>query len=242
MLFRSLEMGKDGRTAAEDSAVELTLPILVATICILIVYLPIMFFSGIIKYLFVPLAMTVAFAMLADYAVSMTVTPVVLSRLYHGGHGAGSQEEADQKDWFRLVLAVYEPLLRAGVRFKPVVIGLALLALIGTGALLLPQLHSEFFPKVDAGNFTMIVSAPEGSRIEKTTAIVADIEKLVQETIPKQDLEEVISNTGLYFGDAARFAPNTGNHTAFVLVNLVTGHEGKTEDYVSTLQIGRAHV
>lgn len=235
-LHRHLEMGKDGRSAAEDSAIELTLPILVATICILIVYLPIMFFSGIIKYLFVPLAMTVAFAMLADYAVSMTVTPVVLSRLYHRGHGNGSQEEADQKDWFRFVLAVYEPLLRAGVRFKAVVILLALLALLGTGALLLPRLHSEFFPKVDAGNFTMIVSAPEGSRIEKTTAIVADIEKLVQETIPKQDLEEVISNTGLYFGDAARFAPNTGNHTAFVLVNLVTGHEGNTEDYVNAMR------
>ncbi|SPP66755.1 efflux RND transporter permease subunit [Nitrospira lenta] len=235
-LHRHLEMGKDGRSAAEDSAIELTLPILVATICILIVYLPIMFFSGIIKYLFVPLAMTVAFAMLADYAVSMTVTPVVLSRLYHRGHGSGSQEEADQKDWFRFVLAVYEPLLRAGVRFKAVVILLALLALLGTGALLLPRLHSEFFPKVDAGNFTMIVSAPEGSRIEKTTAIVADIEKLVQETIPKQDLEEVISNTGLYFGDAARFAPNTGNHTAFVLVNLMTGHEGNTEDYVNAMR------
>ena len=114
-LHRHLEMGKDGRTAAEDSAGELTLPILVATICILIVYLPIMFFSGIIKYLFVPLAMTVAFAMLADYAVSMTVTPVVLSRLYHQGHGNGSQEEADQNDWFRFVLAVYEPLLRAEI-------------------------------------------------------------------------------------------------------------------------------
>ena len=236
-LHRHLEMGKDGRSAAEDSAVELTLPILVATICILIVYLPIMFFSGIIKYLFVPLAMTVAFAMLADYAVSMTVTPVVLSRLYHAGHGNGSQEEADSKDWFRFVLAIYEPLLRFGVRFKPIIIGLALLALLGTGALLLPRLHSEFFPKIDAGNFTMIVSAPEGSRIEKTTAIVAQIEKLVQETISKTDLEEVISNTGLYFGDAARFAPNTGNHTAFVLVNLVTGHEGKTEDYVSTLRL-----
>ena len=59
-LHRHLEMGKDGRSAAEDSATELTLPILVATICILIVYLPIMFFSGIIKYLFVPLALTVA--------------------------------------------------------------------------------------------------------------------------------------------------------------------------------------
>ena len=160
-----------GRAAAEDSAIELTLPILVATICILIVYLPIVFFSGIIKYLFVPLAMTVAFAMLADYAVSMTVTPVVLARLYQRGHGNGSQEEEDAKDWFRFVLALYEPVLRAGVRFKSLVMLLALLALAGTGALLLPALHTEFFPRVDAGNFTMSVSAPEGSRIEKTTAI-----------------------------------------------------------------------
>jgi len=236
-LHRHLEMGKDGRSAAEDSATELTLPIFVATICILIVYLPIIFFSGIIKYLFVPLAMTVAFAMLADYAVSMSVTPVVLARLYSRGHGNGSSEEGSASEgWFRFVLAIYQPLLRGGLRFKAVIMTLALIALIGTGALLIPRLHTEFFPKVDAGNFTMIVSAPEGSRIEKTTAIVAEIERLVQDTISKPDLEEVISNTGLYFGDAARFAPNTGNHTAFVLVNLVTGHEGRTEDYISTLR------
>lgn len=236
-LHRHLEMGKDGRSAAEDCATELTLPIFVATVCILIVYLPIIFFSGIIKYLFVPLAMTVAFAMLADYAVSMSVTPVVLARLYSRGHGNGSQEDGSAAEgWFRYVLAVYEPLLRAGVRFKAVVLTLALIALIGTGALMIPRLHTEFFPKVDAGNFTMIVVAPEGSRIEKTTAIVADIERLVQETVPANELEEVISNTGLYFGDAARFAPNTGNHTAFVLVNLVTGHEGPTEDYIATLR------
>ena len=100
-LHRHLEMGKDGRSAAEDSATELTLPILVATICILIVYLPIVFFSGIIKYLFVPLAMTVAFAMLADYAVSMSVTPVMLARLYQRGHGTGSDEGGSA--WRRLV-------------------------------------------------------------------------------------------------------------------------------------------
>ncbi len=236
-LHRHLEMGKDGRSAAEDSAMELTLPILVATICILIVYLPIMFFTGIIKYLFVPLAMTVAFAMLADYVVSMSVTPVVLAWLYQGGHGKSVEHEASADEgWFRYVLAIYEPLLQGGLRFKPLVIGLATMALIATGALLIPRLHTEFFPKVDAGNFTMLVMAPEGSRIEKTTAIVGQVEQLVHETIPKTDLEEVISNTGLYFGDAARFAPNTGNHTAFVLVNLVTGHEGRTEDYIAQLR------
>jgi multidrug efflux pump subunit AcrB len=236
-LHRHLEMGKDGRSAAEDSATELTLPIFVATICILIVYLPIVFFSGIIKYLFVPLAMTVAFAMLADYAVSMSVTPVILARLYHRGHGNSALgEEQESKHWFRFVLAAYEPILRVGLRFKAVVAGVAILALIGTGILLLPRLHTEFFPKVDAGNFTMIVSAPEGSRIEKTTAIVAEIERLIQETIPEHELEEVVSNTGLYYGDAARFAPNTGNHTAFVLINLVTGHERRTDDYIAELR------
>ena len=236
-LHRHLEMGKDGRSAAEDSATELTLPILVATICILIVYLPIMFFTGIIKYLFVPLAMTVAFAMLADYAVSMSVTPVLLARFYQKGHGGnGTGDNAASTGWFRYVLAVYIPLLRAGLRLKPVVVGLALLALIGAAVFLVPRLHTEFFPRTDAGNFTMTIIAPEGSRIEKTTAIVAQVEQLVQETIPKSELEEVISNTGLYFGDAARFAPNTGNHTAFVLVNLVTGHQGHTDQYITRLR------
>src|SRR4029079_13945773 len=97
-LHRHLEMGKDGYSAAEESAIELTLPILVATICILIVYLPIIFFSGIVKYLFVPLALTVAFAMLADYVVSMTVTPVVLARLYSRGHGNGGADDGSANE------------------------------------------------------------------------------------------------------------------------------------------------
>ena len=235
-LHRHLEMGKDGRSAAEDSATELTLPIFVATVCILIVYLPIMFFTGIIKYLFVPMAMTVAFAMLADYVVSMSVTPVILARLYQTGNGKSSHDDSADEGWFRYVLAIYEPTLRTAVRFRALVAVAALLALIGVGALFIPRLHTEFFPKVDAGNFTLLVSAPEGSRIEKTSAIVGQIEQLIHDVIPKEDLEEVISNTGLYFGDAARFAPNTGNHTAFVLVNLVGGHHGKTDDYIAELR------
>lgn len=242
-LHRHLEMGKDGRSAAEDSATELTLPIFVATVCILIVYLPIVFFTGIVKYLFVPLAMTVAFAMLADYVVSMTVTPTVLAWLYarghaHAGHGKPSTTEPaeDPTDWFRVVLGVYEPLLHAGLRMKWLVLALVAFGLFAAGGLILPQLHTEFFPRVDAGNFTMRVSAPEGSRIEKTTAIVARIEEVIHEVIPKADLEEVVSNTGLYFGDAARFAPNTGNHTAFILVNLVTGHAGATDHYIDSIR------
>ena len=121
---------------------ELTLPILVATICILIVYLPIMFY----RHHQIPLralAMTVAFAMLADYVVSMSVTPVVLAWLYQAGQRktAGHEDSADE-GWFRYVLAVYEPLLQGGLRFKPLVIGLAAVALVATGALLIPRLHT----------------------------------------------------------------------------------------------------
>jgi multidrug efflux pump subunit AcrB len=237
-LHRHLEMGKDGRSAAEDSATELTLPILVATICILIVYLPIMFFSGIVKYLFVPLALTVAFAMIADYLISMSVTPVILAKLYQRQEsepGKGYEAEGDS-GWFGALVRSYTFLLRLGLRVKPLVVLGVVAALAGTFALVAPMLHTEFFPKIDAGNFTMLVTAPEGTRIENTTAIVGRLESLVKDLIPKEELDEVISNTGLYYGDAARFAPNTGSHTAFVLVNLVAGHKGPTDDYITNLR------
>lgn len=235
-LHRHLEMGKDGRSAAEDSATELTLPILVATICILIVYLPIMFFTGIVKYLFVPLAMTVAFAMLADYFISMSVTPVILAKLYAGHEQDNSQGTGNEAGWFEGLVRAYTFLLRQGLRFKALVIAVVLAALAATFALVAPALHTEFFPKVDAGNFTILVTAPEGTRIERTTAIVGRIEALAKELIPQEDLDEVISNAGLYYGDAARFAPNTGPHTAFILVNLVPGHKGRTDEHIARLR------
>jgi multidrug efflux pump subunit AcrB len=126
--------------------------------------------------------------------------------------------------------------LRAGLRFKPLVLGLAILLLVGVAVLFVPNLRTEFFPKIDAGNFTMLVTAPEGTRIEKTSAIVGRIEQIVQQVVPKDDLEEVVSNIGMYYGDAGRFAPNTGPHTAFVLVNLVGSHEGRSEDYIVRLR------
>ncbi|MGQ0812419.1 MAG: efflux RND transporter permease subunit [Nitrospiraceae bacterium] len=236
-LHRHLEMGKDGRSAAEDSATELTLPIFVATACILIVYLPIIFFSGIIKYLFVPLAMTVAFAMMADYAVSMSVTPVIWAKLDRRAHGGSETEEgAAESGWFGMVIALYLRVLRLGLRLKALVLVVALAALVAVGVVLVPRLHTEFFPKIDAGNFTMLVTAPEGTRIEKTTAIVGRIESMIKDLIPKDELEEVVSNTGLYYGDAARFAPNTGPHTAFVLVSLAAGHRVGTDDYIAQLR------
>ena len=141
-LHRHLEMGKDGYSAAEESTIELTLPIFVATICILIVYLPIIFFSGIIKFLFVPLALTVAFAMVADYAVSMTVTPVVLARLYQRGHEPGDQSH-ENEGWFGRVQQTYVRLLTIGLRFKAIVLGAAVVMLALVALLLVPRLHTE---------------------------------------------------------------------------------------------------
>lgn len=236
-LHRHLELGKDGRSAAEDSATELTLPIFVATICILIVYLPIMFFSGIIKYLFVPLAMTVAFVMLADYAVSMSVTPVILSRLYRAGHGNGEpQAGSAEEGWFHRVADRYQSLLAHALRQKTVVLAATAIVLVVVAVLIAPRLRTEFFPKVDTGNFTLLVTAPEGTRIEKTTAIVGQIERMIADVIPKDELDEVVSNTGLYFGDASRFAPNTGPHTAFLLVSLTTGHATPSDFYIARLR------
>ncbi len=234
-LHRHLEMGKDGRSAAEDSATELTLPIFVATICILIVYLPIMFFTGIIKYLFVPLAMTVAFAMLADYAVSMSVTPVMLARLYQGGHGNSATEKRLSR---RRLVSICPGGLRTAACGPP----------SGSNRW---SSRSQCWHSSGRARFcspgcrrnsspgSMPAISPcwsprrKGRGSRRPRRSWRRSRHLVQETIPKQELEEVISNTGLYYGDAARFAPNTGNHTAFVLVNLVTGHEGHTDDYIT---------
>jgi multidrug efflux pump subunit AcrB len=82
----------------------------------------------------------------------------------------------------------------------------------------------------------MLISAPEGTRLEKTSAIVEEVEKIVRQVIPKDDLDELVANIGMYYGDAGRFAPNTGPHTAFVLVNLTTGHTGHSDDYIEALR------
>src|SRR5439155_20922905 len=99
-----------------------------------------------------------------------------------------------------------------------------------------PRLATEFFPKVDAGEFILNVAAPEGTRLEKTEAIVGRVEEVVRKVIPQNELDQVVANIGLPQGWMVLYTPVTGPHQAFVLVSLAKGHAGRTDEYIDRIR------
>jgi multidrug efflux pump subunit AcrB len=243
-VHRHLTLGKSAWQAAADGAGEVALPMLVAMTSTLIVYLPIVFFTGIVKFLFVPLAIAVAYTMIVAYLASMTVAPVALATLLradthrHNGSEGESQRLFDRM--FAVVVRVYEALLRRCLAHKALVlIGVAGIFILAISQA--PRMATEFFPKVDAGQFILNVSAPDGTRVENTEALVAQVESIIKEEIPASDLDQIVANIGLPQGWMVMFTPVTGPHQAFMLVNLAHGHQFSTPEIVERLRTRLAH-
>ena len=230
-VFRHLSMGKPVAQAAGDGTNEVALPMLVVTISILIVYLPIMFFTGIIRFLFVPLALAVAFTMVASYVASMTVAPVTINALIK----AGSHHETWFDRLFNWFVDRYTVVLSWCLGHKTVVVILSLVMLVASG-LSAASLATEFFPKVDAGQFVMNLSAPEGTRVEKTEAIIERIETILKEETPTGELDQIVANIGLPQGWMVLFTPVSGPHQAFLLVSLMPQHTIGTDTLIDRVR------
>ncbi|MBM4124332.1 MAG: efflux RND transporter permease subunit, partial [Nitrospira sp.] len=242
---RHLDMGKSSWEAAGDATSEVAMPMLVITITVFLVFLPIAFFTGIIKFLFVPLALSVGYAMMASYLGALTVAPVCLAFLFKGKHGgAQGGAEAHPKPpasglaalWQKINLfdpfvVRYVQTLRWCLGHKAIVI-IVVAAIFAGSIAMAPRLATEFFPKVDAGQFILNVGAPEGTRVEKTEAIVAKIETLIREVIPPDQLEQIVANIGVPQGWMVLYTPVVGPHQSFILVSLKSGHSVKTDDMV----------
>lgn len=236
---RHMEMGKPAAEAAADAVNEVALPMLVITITVFLVFLPIAFFTGVIKFLFAPLALAVAYAMMASYLVALTVAPVSLSRLLVFHHQVSPKRGLaslwDRINLFDPFVERYVSTLRWCLRHKFLVV-LVVFMTFALSMLAAPRLATEFFPKVDAGQFLLNISAPEGTRVEKTEAIVANIENMIRETIPPSELEQLVSNIGLPQGWMVLYSPVSGPHQAFVLVSLTHGHRMGTAEIVERLR------
>lgn len=217
-IHRHRGLGTPPGFAALRGAQEVMTPMLVITISILIVYLPIAFFTGVIKFLFIPLALAVAFAMGASYIASMTVVPVAAALFDKEQHDA-----AQGHHLFDRFVNGYEILLRWGIRHRGIVITGVIMTIVGTAAVV-PRLATEFFPRVDAGEFILHVTVPDGTRLEKTEAIVAQIEDIITANIPPDQLDQVVSNIGLPQGWMVLMSPVNGPHQGFILVSLTHGH------------------
>ncbi len=234
-VHRHLGMGKTPAQAAADGTREVALPMLVATISILIVYLPIMFFTGIIKFLFVPLALAVAYAMVISYLASMTVAPVAMTTLFREEVHAPEDRLRLFDRLFGRVVDRYVLVLRWCLAHKALVVSVVTAIFVGS-LLMAPGLATEFFPKVDAGQFILNVAAPEGTRVEKTEAIVAQIETLIRQEIPPAELDQLVANIGLPHGWMVLYTPVNGPHQAFLLVSLTQGHTLRTDEIIARLR------
>jgi multidrug efflux pump subunit AcrB len=231
---------------------EIALPALVSTMCICIVFVPMFSLTGVARYLFVPLAEAVVFAVLASYAISRTLVPTMIMffERHHKKTAAGSEKQVPL--WVRPLAALQHGFEKAFDRFRNaygnllssimehrVAFAAGFLAFCVCSWLLVPFLGQNFFPAVDAGTFRLHVRAPTGTRIEQTAKLVDEIETNIRRQIPAKELEGMIDNIGLpvsginlSYNDSGVSGPADGD----ILVSLLPGHK-PTANYVRNLRL-----
>jgi len=251
-IHRQMALGKPNVQAILDGAQEIALPAFVSTLCICIVFVPMFFLTGVARYLFVPLAEAVVFAMLASYVLSRTLIPTLVMWFYRNfeyrGHVADAhsaplllrpfvtiQIRFDRE--FERFREGYHRLLDTALTHRALFVVLFLVFCTGT-SFLIPLLGQDFFPSVDAGQFRLHVRAHSGTRIEETTRLVDRIEAVIREVIPTGELVGMLDNIGIPFGGVPlTYVDNglTGTGDADILVSLNHDHH-PTDSYVRRLR------
>ncbi|MBP90810.1 MAG: acriflavine resistance protein B [Planctomycetaceae bacterium] len=250
-IVRHVRMGKKPIDAARDGAGEVATPVLAGTMTTLAVFIPVIFLSGMIRFLFEPLSAAATLTIGASYFVAMTVVPAYCARFLRGrvesrgSRGEEDEEGGDSPNPQPSALnpqptGLYGSVLAVALRTRWLVI-IATLVLVAASVLLLPGIGTELFPSVDAGTFEIRMKTIPGTRLEDTEALVARLEDTIKEVIPANEIEALISNIGLPVGKGAGFStilsPNSGPDTAFLVVNLTqSGRDTSTDEYVEQLR------
>ncbi|MGH9595429.1 MAG: efflux RND transporter permease subunit, partial [Edaphobacter sp.] len=241
---RYLEEGHDLHSAILEGAAQIAVPAFVSTLCICIVFLPMFFLSGVSRYLFVPLAEAVVFAMLASYILSRTLVPTMAMYLLkvHDRHAAHSKNifavfQRGFENIFEKIRGSYVQLLGRLVAMRTIFVPVFLL--VGTCAfLLVPFLGQNFFPSSDTGSFILHLRAKSGTRIEETAKLCDLIEQRIRKTVPSGDVDNILDNIGLpYSAINMQHATSglIGPGDADILVSLKKDHR-PTADYIASLR------
>jgi multidrug efflux pump subunit AcrB len=246
---RNLESGKEIEQAILDGAAQIATPALVSTLSICIVFVPMFLLSGVARYLFVPLAEAVVFAMLASYLLSRTVVPTMAKYLLHEHDDAElARKQHTRNPFTRFQLGFearfekfrrfYVRLLTLCVDHAPVFLIVFLLFTLGSLGILSPWLGQDFFPSVDAGQFKLHVRARTGTRIEEMAALCDHIDATIRENIPAKEVVTIVDNIGLpYSGLNLSYSTSApiGTADADIQVQLSTDHH-PTPAYVEKLR------
>jgi len=245
-----LEQGKDVEAAILDGAHQIALPALVSTLSICIVFVPMFLLAGIAKFLFIPLAEAVVFAMLASYLLSRTLVPT-LAKFWLKKHDSHKHKPRNYlarlqqrfERGFERFREGYKNILTAaldgGARFAAIFLGaMAATALLAFPIGPLPGLGQDFFPTVDGGQIKLHVRARTGTRIEETAALCDAIEASIREVIPAKQVSSVVDNIGLpYSGINLAYSTSApvGPGDADIYVNLTEDHK-PTAEFVRVLR------
>ncbi len=224
-IVRHHQMGKSNFQAALDGVREVSMPVFVSTVTFIIVFFPVVFLSGVPRFLFQPLALAVTFAVVASYVIAMFVIPSFSSALLRRQSAMGGGAEIKNHD---IVPRWFENIFSRLLKWRIAVLAASILVLSIAG-FMFTRLGTELFPPVDSNQFAVYVRLPSGTRIEKTERTIAKIERAIidemgtpdpnpaAEKYPESNLRILISNIGVLMDWPAAYTPNNGPMDAFVL-------------------------
>ncbi len=241
---RHLHLGKDLYNAIFDGASEIAVPALVSTLCICIVFLPMFFLTGVARYLFVPLAEAVVFAMLASYFLSRTLVPTMaLMMMKHQAHQASGEPGFFKRihvsfdKAFERMRASYLSALSALLVRRRIFSAMLLSFCIASCGLFF-ILGEDFFPEVDAGQIRLHMRAATGTRIEETARLADQVEKEIRDLIPPEQLDTVLGNIGVTISSMNMSYNNAGTFGVIdceLLISLKPEHTA-TSGHITRLR------
>jgi len=244
-----LEQGKDVETAILDGARQIVTPAFVSLLCICIVFVPMFFLTGVARFLFVPMALSVMFAMICSFILSRTLVPTMANYLLkpHTVHAEGEARPPSRNPLvhfqrgfeaqFERFRAVYRELLEMALAKRGVFIA-GFMAFVLLSFFLTPFLGRNFFPSVDSGQILMHARVPVGTRVEEAANYFADIEKAIATIIPAKEIAALADNIGMPVSGINMTYNNTGvigSQDGDVQIKLSEGH-APTADYVAALR------
>jgi multidrug efflux pump subunit AcrB len=254
-IYRHIEEGASPVVAAERGGSEVSLAVLAATLTTVVVFFPVTFLYGVSKFLFSALALAVTISLFMSYGVAMTVIPLFCSRYLKADPHAAEHthveyevepiEAADRYWWHRFtagfnrhfnrLLDYYEYWVKRAL-VRPGLTVAALSAVFLVSLAIYPFLGVAFFPRTDAGQFTMNLKVPTGTRIELTEQYVAKVEDLIKQTVGAKELKMIVSNLGVAPGFSSMYTSNSGPYTATIQVALNDSHQLSSFAYMDRVQ------
>ncbi|OJA87556.1 RND transporter [Burkholderia ubonensis] len=243
---RHLHLGTGLHDAILEGAGEIAVPAFVSTLCICIVFVPMFFLTGVARYLFVPLAEAVVFAMLASYVLSRTLVPTMAMLLFRPQQASTGPDHSTSRfarihhrfnHAFERLRASYIVLLSMLlVRRRFYAMCFLGFCVLSTGLVL--ALGRDFFPNADSGNIRLHMRAPTGYRIEETARLADQVERVVREVVPPDELGAIVDNLGQPISGINLSYSNAGTIGSLdgeILIALKPGH-APTQRYVETLR------